>query len=558
MSAVELGSEDNTIPRKSFLDIRSLGGRSIKEKSPPQVDQTPAKRRKVSFLLKPRKRAEAQPTDKPKVTAKGLTAGVTSHPEGTVPNATNERESPNAAMEKGLLCIEKTDHQDLLKRGSESPEAWDVNLASGQAVQAARQTAGQTHANLGSRVKQTPTLSPIIESRRELRRSNFLQAKIQREVDNLKLNIAKLDTNRRNLSNSAATDQSWIEDVMRDITKKGDEVKEQPVSIHTTTTTGCDLQTLRSSPSQVLPAAKKAIHKTCEKSQEHLTPITNSLAGEVSPQSRTSSTLLRQETGAIRIQADTTSETNTVSTTHPESTSVLTNTHRHVRREKVKFSKSPISTSTTPYPIVPVERNLPKQTSHCNKAESAQQHNRPPRILLLVEDHSQETTTVSTPDQVEVNQPLPQSLAEMEQASLWENDDTLGGMGRYPGTYPRSQDEEDDTGVPFADKTTSIVTMPSLGQCLWALLNALKAVGNAIKSLVQLYFSFVGPVLDSSSDYWRRAANDQSTLEDCAAAFLALPFCFLAVMAMAWGLQLLVWAWINLEEFVHSSIDEYY
>lgn len=522
-------TEDTTASRGSFLGIRSLGGRSAKDKNLPQGGKVQGKRRKVEFLLSPRKRPEIPSPKELEVIAEAYTSGSEQSEERSPP-LVEQKTLPNAIKQR-LPGKEKTsDQSNFPKRASNSRDVWDTKPASVQAVN--RQETGRENLKTAPTVKQRNTPQTT-----ETRRNEFLQEKIQREVDNLKLNIAKLDVTRRNLSHSAATDHSWIEDVMRDITKKGEEVKGQPASIHTTTTTGCGPQTSGSGRNQGHHVKERVVQKTQQRTLEYPTPIINSPTWRLSQQHLTSSTLRRL--GNTPTQLDTTSmmDIGPIARAPLRSSSTATQARASRQREKGRLGKSPTYTSTSIYPITPLSQPSPQDRVDHKADEASPVKDHPAQALMLAEVHGR-GTTASTREREEGARPQRDNQVEEPQVNPWVNDDLLDVMKSYPGTYPCHQQGEERIVVEDID-VRSIVPFPStaqtppLSQCLWYIWEALKVVGHTTKVVLQLYIRFIRPVYDNSSDHWRRAAIHQNTLEDCAAAWLALPPMILAVFVMA-------------------------
>jgi hypothetical protein len=522
--------EDTTASRGSFLGIRSLGGRSTKEKNLPQGEKVPGKRRKVEFLLSPRKKPEIPSPKKLEVIVEDHTIGGEPSEERS-PRRVEQKTLPNAIKQR-LSGREKTSDQgNLPKRANSNREVWDTELASVQAVN--QQEAGQTNLKTGPTVKQRNTLRMT-----ETRRNEFLQEKIQREVDNLKLNIAKLDVTRQKVSNSAATDHSWIEDVMRDITKKGEEVKEQPASIHTTTTTGYGPQTSESGRNQGHHVKEKLAQDTQRPILQYPTPITNSPTWRLSRRNLTSSTLLRLDVGHTPTQIATTSmmDTAPVARTPPRSSSAAIKARASRQRKKGRLGKSPMYTSTSIHPITPLSQTSPQERVDHKADETSPVEDHQAQALVLADVHGRETTAL-TREREEGARPHRGNQVEEPQVNPWVNDDLLDVMRSYPGTYPCHQQGEEHIVAEDIDDR-SIVPLPStarvppLHQCLWYMWEALKVVGHTTKVVLQLYIRFIRPVYDNSSDHWRRAAIHQNTLEDCAAAWLAIPPMILAIFVM--------------------------
>lgn len=523
-------TEDTTASRGSFLGIRSLGGRSTKEKNLPQGEKVLGKRRKVEFLLSLRKRLDIPSPKKLEVIVEGHTTGSEPSEERSPPRV-EQKTVPNATKQKIPGKDKTSDQGSFPKRASNNREVWDTELASVQAVN--HQEAGQTNLKTGPTVKQRNTLRMT-----ETRRNEFLQEKIQREVDNLKLNIAKLDVTRRNASNSAATDHSWIEDVMRDITKKGEEVKEQPASIHTTTITGCGPQTSGSGRNEGNYVKERVVQETQKRILEYPTPITNSPTWRLSQQNLTSSTLLRLDMGSTPIQIDTTSmmDTAPAARTPLRSSSAAVKARASRQRKKGRLGKSPTYTSTSIHPITPLSQTSPQERVDHKADETSLVEDHLAQALVLADVHGRGTTAL-TKVREEGARPHRDSRVEEPQVNPWVNDDLLDVMKSYPGTYPCPQQGEEHIVVEDID-VRSLVPFSStarelpLRQCLWDLWEALKAVGHTAKVVLQLYIRFIRPVYDNSSDHWRRAAIHQNTLEDCAAAWLALPPMILAIFVM--------------------------
>lgn len=552
-SATENDGRDVTAPQPSFLDIRSLGGRSIVKKSLPHEETQPARKRKADFQIDSCKSLEFKSTEKPELSVKGPTTGPTAQEKGRASKPTDYKNLLKTGTEEASLHKRSiNDQANTPYRGSKMREERDKHLTMG--LKATRQTAGETNVKFGPTATQKPPPPQITESRR----NHFLQEKIQREVDKLKLNIAKLDTSRRNASTSVGTDHAWIEDVMRDITQKGEEIKVQSVSIRTTITTGCDPRTSGSNLKQK-HQVRKTTPETQEKSRDYLTPITNSPTWRLSHQNRTSNTLLRLQMEHFPTPADTISTASVLPKppVSPVSASVITSPRMSRGGKKGRLSKSPTSMSTPLHPISPLYRNSPKEKADRSAVESVPQKNHLIQATAPIEERGEETAAW-TAGPVEVSQDPLQNQAKKEQVNPSESAEIISVMEQYPGIYPRHLDDEGGIGVPFEHRIRSLITIPTLCQCLWKLWTALKVVGNFTEGFIRIYLTFVGPVFDSSSEHWRRAANNEITAQDTVAAFLAIPLCLLIAILIPYGTYLLTWAWTYLGDFLHHLIDELY
>ena len=539
----------NSTPLKyPFLDIRSLGGLSTKKAdlSPPlkplqaemQREEAASRGKHVfDFLLKRRRHRAA--TEDPQEYSKNNPATIVDDinqevkMSARVPSSSSK--APPSIDGNQLL-------KDMLETEPLCANQRSINKTSHlrDACKKVQVTAHHVPTEAGT----NNVLKPTSHHKTEAAKEDFLRERIHREVRLLKQSMLKSDEPAQKSPAKARAvlvrDSAWIEDVMKDITKKGDEVKEQSASIPTITTTGCDLPTPASSQNQEENSEKKAVHgaeKTL--SPEYSTSLMASPSWPASQRSRTSKILQSLEMEMTPTVATFTSAKHPMPLDRAprRMLSERANIRQPRRQTKGGFSKSPMSMCTllrTPAETPSSNQNLPEKTTECSVAQREEQG------CALAESS---TLTLGPLKGVP---PESMSLTIMTREPRFNQarrvkvkpgmEETLFNlMERCPGTYPYHLDDEEDTVVHFMDlgpRDTEPTSPKSPAECGGRLCDVLIEFRDVVKSFIRLYISLVGPFFDSSSDYWSRNDRGESTWADCGVVMLAIPPGILATIAL--------------------------
>lgn len=552
-------TDETTPPDQSFLDIQSLDDRSTEEKGLalsenlsevdlPVEESLTTKRRKFAFLMNPRKRREARGV---KITTP---PSLDSLEACLAKNSKNDKQAevsvPNAQFDVKAARLRDIDQlpsffhrtEKINDRGAPPKKVDDKVTVQAQEKLQKAQSHSMTKPGLVNK-------KYVKLCREESERDNFLRERIQREIDGLKESMAKIDCgspSRLKVPQPAAKGEAWIEDVMRDIAKKGDEVKERSVSTHITTTTGCDHQMSGSNPTQDQSSQKKAPQEAQRQSPalEYSTPIMTSPTWRLShrnPRLNTSPNL-KTKTQLTQIVTTSTNQTMLLGPSTQRTATERANTCRLRRQARKRFSKSPMSISPLLY-TPPV--TLTKGQEVSRETDVAQEDDHVPLNQVRIEisistSKLEEMKVAQTPNTVNMNQPVKeQSQLNLQSATITSKpcvkDSLLSLMERCPGAYPSHLDDRDDTVALFG--ISSMLTLEffsglSLVSSVKRLYHALRWFFNAVILLVRVYASFVGPFFDKSSEYWSRNAGGESSCRDYLVTILAIPVGILAPYAL--------------------------
>jgi hypothetical protein len=370
----------------------------------------------------------------------------------------------------------------------------------------------------------------------EAAKENFLRERMLREVRLLNQSILEADQSTRASSGKARAvligDSAWIEDVMKDIAQKGDEVKEQSASIPIITTTGCDLPMRKSSRKQERSIEEKEFYeeeKSLSLSQS--TPLRESPSWPASQRSRASNILQSSEMMPTLAASTLEKHPMPLDRAKRRTLSQTANVRSPRRQTQGEFNKSPMSMCTllrTPRS----NQSSTEETMECSaQRESLEPSLTESQVLILpsMEDPLESTSLAMMP----WSPPLAQVRGFKTQPGTRDFISSL--MERYPGTYPCYLDDEEDTAVHFmalVPRDSEWGVLPSLAECVQRLCVVLRELRNNVGSLFRLYISLVRPFFDSSSDYWSRNGRGESTWVDSAVVMLAIPPGILATVTL--------------------------
>lgn len=340
--------------------------------------------------------------------------------------------------------------------------------------------------------------------------------KIHQDMSTLREKMCHLNKNgtvTKGRGNMCDTDYEWIEDTIRDITKKGMEVMEESACTHITTTIGCDQKKLETREKQA--------------GASQLAPQTRLGGGEdesncYQPAMPPSSD--KKKRSPKKTPQNTSEDIS--GTTQPTQLDIISTRHLAATKQRVE--------GLVRESAVPARKT--KRTPKTNKdAQPAMRLGDDDRRDKLMEQKSQTTNreelALGHTPATAILQTMPVDLGAPR------------GI-RMPGSYPDILEDgegiDDRSGdyTKMAISTLDIREKPDHGNLLQENDGVFYALLKQVVFLFKLYWKIVGPVFDPQSVYWQRQARQEATSLDSIVLVMALPGAILATAAVTWGMRL--------------------
>lgn len=347
---------------------------------------------------------------------------------------------------------------------------------------------------------------------------------IREDMYYLKKEVAKVDKlkwmKERKASDPLQTDTAWIEGTIKDITEKGDRVKNNPASTSTITTTGCvrPVSVSNQSNENKTKAARPMAESNGSRKPHR---AVSDMASKISPQNRRQSSLLRLTSEGQIVPIDITSM-------EPLSQDPPRKEVDHYHRASTfTFAKGPEKENAIL--VADYLATFPETRGNSG------QHLGEARVQdpLL----SRPGTRPQTPEKRSKDQIYGHQQESTHQRPLQNPEQLLQSLIQaIPGAYPCRLEDEGDTDDLFAavNMGQAIQHLRDLGNDngdLWDATKEFLFVARChIEVTLRLYWSVAGPVFDSRSQYWMRNNKGNATLLDGLAFVLAVPGAFLGLL----------------------------
>lgn len=291
--------------------------------------------------------------------------------------------------------------------------------------------------------------------------------------------------------------QAWAQDVIRDATKKYDEIKGMCASIPIITTTGYDQAASMSSRNEK-PTGRPKHPRRCR--SDRVTFNQQNVGSTASSFERFQESPLpniwpKSALMAKALAVDTTS-TKLQGVIDQGIESQISN-HLHKMTAEMGRDKSLVNTSPTSTFLT--ERNEQGKGGHDSR---------------LPQHHIAHDVPMSTP----------QKDLESDTTERFQTEDLVL---QIPGQYPSHADDKDGIADPSSDRRTG-------GFCRKASLTV--KVGSVW--LFELYCGMIWPVFVSKSEYWKRRRQEKNNWKDCVRLFLATPMVLGLIVTFMWTMRL--------------------
>lgn len=373
------------------------------------------------------------------------------------------------------------------------------------------------------------------------RMAHLSKQAIQRDMSMLRAQVTNLDCLAPDMlqrqTDQYEEGQAWVEDAIRDITIKGNEVMEESVFTPTTTTTGFDQQTSSSSLTLV----------TTEGAENIQGIQTRGVQGPVSSKQRE---MRPRETSVTNCQTNLQSSMQANSVPVEETPVIAITSARQLKATKKRTENLVTMSEPPPLTNKAAARGMckpPTLTSiqHMNLA-AGNVRSQVPAVTVRHGGMKTEMKCNVHKEGVEASA-CQQSNEKLMMARL----DSLSsvrdvGMSRLegkletliactPGSYPSHLDVEDDTddrssNKPVEQSNRCLNRRISIGtyrdSSTW---DTLEEFFCSIKFVPRLYWGVVAPVFHHNSDYWQRSSKQQTTWRDGITMVLATPLAIAAI-----------------------------
>ncbi len=382
------------------------------------------------------------------------------------------------------------------------------------------------------------TVPPVQETTPPCKAQRHTSERILQDMTKLRQKLGDLDRTgievRRGHADLCDADHEWIEDTIRDITRKGMEAAGGSVCTPTTTTTGYGQQEsllLRkdgNGPQSDLRVqeAEGRDELTCYRPARRLSGSNK----RHSPEKR------HQNISASELD-----------TTHHTGIDVTSTSHLATTKQRIE--------SLVTESVAPARRTKRLQEGiQVSKQRMELQQDRKGRMTEQEPHEPSREGSAYGHLRVYAMQKPPMVTVKVNQGPVPK------GLVPIPGSYPAHSENDGAGGTEDHSDEFGVSTPASLDRAIrrqeedgWP--ETEDVVYGLYKYgifLLKLYWKIVGPVFDPHSVYWQRQAQQEATVLDSVVLVLALPGVILATAAVAWGMGIAAVTGVYIRDAVGS------